>query len=229
MERAGSAWARRRASPGPIKRGQPQAGTLNCQPRPPSRHQRHVVLSFEGSLWREGGGLWEGGGEGKGRRSREQCGMDRGGKGKEGGEGQLARAEHPELEGERTTYAFSSSTQRRDQGPQLGTCPSTHCPGGANRVQTVVILPVQCLEPPPTPTTYNWPLVCLGVGWSDLPQETQKAPPTHLQHPATLDSLTLHVYTTRHHTGRDSRRQNPLSHLYPHPQAVPYPRVKTCT
>ena len=56
--------------------------------------------------------------------------MERGGEGegRKAGEGQLARAEHPELEGERTTHAFSSSTQWRDQGPPARDMPINPLP-----------------------------------------------------------------------------------------------------
>ena len=106
--------------------------------------------------------------------------MERGGEGegRKAGEGQLARAEHPELEGERTTHAFSSSTQWRDQGPPARDMPINPLPRwdkqSPDSCDSACPSPLNLPQPPPHTIGHlsAWAL----VGPDLPPQETQKAP-----------------------------------------------------
>lgn len=193
------------------------------------------MLSFEGSLWREGGGLWEGEGKEKGGGAGSCEGWREERRGRKAGEGQLARAECPELEGERTTHTFSSSTQQRDQGPPpppARDMPINPLPrwGKQSPDRCDSACPSPLNVPPSPPHTIGhlsaWEL----VGPDLPPQGIQKAPllPTFsLQPHSTPHSSCIHHQAP--YWERLKAHANPTFPPIPCTHAIPHLEVKTYT
>ena len=171
-------------------------------------------------------------GERSGRKREEEQGAERDGE-RRGGEGRRGEDSWLGLEGERTTHAFSSSTQRRDQDPPptrdvpINPLPrwGKHSP---DRCDSVCPSPLNL--PPSPPYTIGhlsaWEL----IGPDLPPQEIQKAP---LAPTFSLQPHSTPHYSCIHHQApyweRLKAHANPTFPPIPCTHAIPHRGVKTYT